>query len=144
MVTLDILEFVAVGAPIGVPLSVLMGCPDLKRSTTWRAKADIRVEANPCYYRLALGRTREITAPKSPGVFRQIHNPMESRGLLSDRDATCIVELEQKMEHYCREDTSKPPKGTWTLEERQIEVSSRSRLALADSHVGFRPLQRGG
>jgi len=83
---------------VGVPLSVLIGWVHTKRSILWKAEIDISVEANPYYYKLPPGFTREATFPAYLEILRLARAISERENLLTKDDKVRIESLEKKLE----------------------------------------------
>jgi hypothetical protein len=82
---------------IGVPLSIAFGWFHIKRSPAYSSEMDIGVEANPYYYKLPPGYTREVWAPLYLELLVQMKRLTDREGLLSSDEKSKIRDLEEKL-----------------------------------------------
>ena len=90
--------FAVLGTALGVPLSVVIGWLHLKRTPAYASEADISAEANPYYYKLYPGYTREAFAPLYLELLVQLKKLASAQGLLSSEEKARIEALENKMQ----------------------------------------------
>jgi len=69
----------------------------MKRSPAYTSEMDISVEANPYYYKLPPGYTREAYAPLYLELLQLTKRLLEAQNLLTPDDRVRIEELERKM-----------------------------------------------
>ncbi|MCJ7766974.1 hypothetical protein MUP79_01090 [Candidatus Bathyarchaeota archaeon] len=90
--------FALICSAIGLPLSIIIGWAHLKGSRIWSTEQDIAVEANPYYYKLAPGYTKEVYARLYLEVLRLGKVIAGREGLLADEDRSRIQSIEKDME----------------------------------------------
>lgn len=90
--------FAVLSSVIGVLLSTIMGWTHLKGSRVWSTEQDIAVEANPYYYKLAPGYTKDVYARLYLEVLRLGKIIADREGLLVDEDRSRIQSIEKDME----------------------------------------------
>jgi len=91
------LIFLLIAALVAVPMAVGFGWIHMKRSPAYTSEMDISVEANPYYYKLPPGYTREAYAPLSLELLQLSKRLLEAHNLLTPDDRARIEELERKM-----------------------------------------------
>jgi len=89
--------FLLVAALVAVPVAVGFGWIHMKRSPAYTSEMDISVEANPYYYKLPPGYTREAYAPLYLELLQLTKRLLEAQNLLTPDDRVRIEELERKM-----------------------------------------------
>ena len=89
--------FAILSTLIGAPLSIIIGWLHLKRSAAYSAEADISTEANPYYYKLYPGYTREVQFPLYLELLIQMKRLMDTQTGLTPEDKERIDSLEQKL-----------------------------------------------
>jgi len=89
--------FLLVAALVSVPVAVGLGWIHMKKSPAWTSELDINVEANPYYYKLPPGYSREAYAPLYLELLRLTKRLLEAQNLLTPDDRARIEELERKM-----------------------------------------------
>jgi len=89
--------FLLVVAVVAVPVAIGFGWIHMKRSPAFTSEMDISVEANPYYYKLPPGYTREAYAPLYLELLQLTKRLLEAQSLLTPDDRTRIEELERKM-----------------------------------------------
>ena len=89
--------FLLVTALVAVPMAVGFGWIHMKRSPAYTSEMDISVEANPYYYKLPPGHSREAFAPLNLELLQLIKRLLEAQNLLTPDDRARIEELEKKM-----------------------------------------------
>jgi len=57
------LHYVVIAVFTGVPILILVGYAHYKRSSAFKAEADINIEANPYWYKLPPGWNKEVVFP---------------------------------------------------------------------------------
>jgi hypothetical protein len=81
----------------GVPLSIVLGWVHFKRSQIFSSEADIGVESNPYYYKLAPGYTREVFGPLYLELLVQLKRLVTAQGLAPPEELARIEDLEEKL-----------------------------------------------
>jgi len=89
--------FLLVVAVVAVPVAVGLGWIHMKRSPAFTSEMDISVEANPYYYKLPPGYSREAYAPLYLELLQLTKRLLEAQSLLTPDDRARIEELERKM-----------------------------------------------
>jgi len=89
--------FLLVAALVGVPVSVGFGWIHMKKSPAYTSEMDISAEANPYYYKLPPGYSREAYAPLYLELLQLTKRLLEAQNLLTPDDRARIEELERKM-----------------------------------------------
>jgi len=89
--------FLLVTALVAVPMAVGFGWIHMKRSPAYTSEMDISVEANPYYYKLPPGYSREAYAPLYLELLQLTKRLLEVQNLLTPDDRARIEELERKM-----------------------------------------------
>jgi len=89
--------FLLVVAVVAVPVAVGFGWIHMKRSPAYTSEMDISVEANPYYYKLPPGYSREAYAPLYLELLQLTRRLLEAQNLLTPDDRARIEELERKM-----------------------------------------------
>jgi len=91
------LIFLLVAALAAVPASIGFGWIHMKRSPAYTSEMDISVEANPYYYKLPPGFSREVYAPFQLELLQLTKRLLEAQNLLKPDDRARIEEIERKM-----------------------------------------------
>ena len=91
------LPFAVVAVLVGVPLSVSIGWLHIKRTPAFSSEMDIGVEANPYYYKLPPGYTKEVWAPLYLELLTQMKRLLESQRLLTEEESSKVDSLERKL-----------------------------------------------
>jgi len=89
--------FAVLSTLVGVPLAVAVGWAHLKRSRIFSSEVDIAVEANPYYFKIAPGISKEVTTPAMLAELRILQRLAQAEGLLSDSEKAEIEELQAKL-----------------------------------------------
>ncbi len=97
----DFLTYILVIASIGIPLTIGIGYLHFKRSAAFSSEADIQVEANPYYYKLAPGYWREAFGPTYLETLR-LCMKIARNEKVNDDDLERFKELEKKMERLVK------------------------------------------
>jgi hypothetical protein len=82
---------------IGVPLLILVGYIHFRRTAAYGSEAEVQVESNPYYYKLAPGWQKDVMFP----VLNKLIDVMvknNSNEKLTKEDLTEIIELQRKMD----------------------------------------------
>lgn len=90
--------FAVLATVVGVPVAVGLGWVHMKRSGLYSSEADISVEANPYYYKLAPGTSKEVNTPATILTLKMLRKIAETNGLLSDSEKAAIDDLEKKLQ----------------------------------------------
>jgi len=93
----NFIVFLLVVAVIAVPVAIGFGWIHMKRSPAYTSEIDISVEANPYYYKLPPGYSREAYAPLYLELLQLTKRLLEAQSLLTPDDRVRIEELERRM-----------------------------------------------
>jgi len=89
--------FLLIAALVAAPVAVGLGWIHMKRSPAYTSEMDISVEANPYYYKIPPGYSREAYAPLYLELLQLTKRLLEAQNLLKPDDRNRIEELERKM-----------------------------------------------
>jgi len=94
--------FLLIAALVAIPVAVGFGWIHMKKSPAYTSEVDISVEANPYYYKLPPGYSREAYAPLYLELLQLTKRLLEAQNLLTPDDRARIDELERKMRRLIR------------------------------------------
>jgi hypothetical protein len=89
--------FAVILSTVGVPLSIAIGWIHLKKSPAYKSEAEIGVESNPYYFKLAPGITLEVYGPLYLELLEMSKRVLERDNLLTPDDKKRIKNLEEKL-----------------------------------------------
>lgn len=90
--------FAVIATAVGAPLSIGVGWIHYKRSSAFTSEADIQVEANPYYYKLAPGYNLEVLGPLYLEILVLLKRIVAEKKMLNDDDQARIEKLEQQLQ----------------------------------------------
>lgn len=89
-------EFAIITTAVGVPLSIAFGWLHLKKSPAYQSEAEVGVESNPYYFKLAPGFWLEAIGPLYLELLEMSRRVLERDNLLTPDDKKRISDLEEK------------------------------------------------
>ena len=87
------LAFSAVGLGVILPIAAFLGWLHLKRLPGYAAEADLIVESNPYYYKLAPGIQRKVIAVSWHAFSLANKCLLENEGLLTDEEKLLVDQI---------------------------------------------------
>jgi len=83
-------------AGVGIPLLIIIGYIHFKKSHAYTSEADITIESNPYYFKLAPGHTKEILYPSILEILNSL-TKLSNNQKLSDDDHKRIIDLSKEL-----------------------------------------------
>ena len=92
------ISYFVIIASIGVPLLVMIGYIHYKKSHAYASEADITVESNPYYFKLAPGITKDVLYPALLEILNSV-TKLSNNQKLSEEEQERITSLNKKLNH---------------------------------------------
>ena len=97
----DFASYVLTQIIIGIPVLIFIGWLHFRRSTAFKSEAEIALENNPYYFKLAPGHTSKVVMPFYLMTTRMLVKISRNEPI-SDEELKKIKGLEEQMEHLLK------------------------------------------